>query len=152
MTAGPNGCSAAQRLVTLAHPQLRAVHVIMPASPRAAQIARQATRRALASWSIPHLQDNADQVVTELVSNAVRYGSAGCADITLRLEVTGAWLRIEVHDTATALPQPRIPTAFDESGYGFVIVEALTAKWGIRETKNGKAVWAELANDQPALL
>jgi hypothetical protein len=32
----------------------------------------------------------------------------------------------------------------DESGFGFVIVDALADKWGVRETPAGKAVWAEL--------
>jgi hypothetical protein len=37
-----------------------------------------------------------------------------------------------------------VPAGLDESGFGFVLVEALAGKWGIRETATGKAVWAEL--------
>ena len=36
------------------------------------------------------------------------------------------------------------PTGFDESGFGFVLVDALAGKWGVREMATGKAVWAEL--------
>ena len=42
------------------------------------------------------------------------------------------------------LAAPRIPGGFDESGFGFVLVDSLADKWGLRETVTGKAVWAEL--------
>ena len=38
-----------------------------------------------------------------------------------------------------------IPAGLDESGFGFVIVDALATKWGVSNTATGKAVWAELA-------
>ncbi len=127
------------------------MHVILPATPRAAGMARQAIRRALDSWSITHLQDDADLIVSELVGNAVRHGSGGCTEITLQLKATDGCLRIEVYDADPLMPEPRTPTVFDESGHGFVIVEAVSAKWGIRETEIGKAVWAELENDRALL-
>jgi anti-sigma regulatory factor (Ser/Thr protein kinase) len=108
-------------------------------------MARQAMRRALGSWSLAHLEVDADLVVSELVGNAVRHGSGRRAEITLRLKVTNGCLRIEVHDADPAMPVPRVPATLDESGYGFVVIEALTANWGIQKTEMGKAVWAELA-------
>jgi hypothetical protein len=42
------------------------------------------------------------------------------------------------------LPQPRRPARLDESGFGFVLIEALARKWGLRDTAAGKAIWAEL--------
>ena len=35
---------------------------------------------------------------------------------------------------------PRVPDGFEESGFGFVLVDALASKWGVRETAAGKAV------------
>jgi anti-sigma regulatory factor (Ser/Thr protein kinase) len=148
MAVGPRGCGIADGRGTLAHPELQEVHVILPATPRAAGLARQATRRALGVWSLAYLQDHADLVVSELVGNAVRHGSGHCAEITLRLKATNDCLRVEVHDADPAIPVPRTPASLDESGRGFVVVEALTDKWGIQETEMGKAVWAELANNQ----
>jgi len=145
MAAGQKGCDLAEEQGTLVHPELQAVHVILPATPRAARMARQAMRRALGSWSLTHMQVDADLVVSELVGNAVRHGSGRRAEITLRLKAANGCLRIEVHDADPAMPVPRIPGALDESGYGFVVVEALTTKWGIQETEMGKAVWTELA-------
>jgi anti-sigma regulatory factor (Ser/Thr protein kinase) len=148
MAVGPSGCGIADGRGTLAHPELQEVHVILPATPRAAALARQATRRALKVWSLVHLQDDANLVVSELVSNAVRHGSGHRAEITLRMKATNNCLRIEVHDADPAMPVPRTPASLDESGRGFIVVEALTAKWGIQETEMGKAVWAELADNQ----
>jgi hypothetical protein len=62
----------------------------------------------------------------------------------LRLENVGTWLRIEVHDADPRPPRPSTPVGLDESGFGFVLVDALAGKWGVRETTTGKAVWAEL--------
>jgi hypothetical protein len=42
------------------------------------------------------------------------------------------------------MPQPRTPDHLDGSGFGFVLLEALADKWGVREATIGKAVWAEL--------
>ena len=122
----------------------RTVQAGLPATPAAVQQARQATREALATWQLTGLQETAALIVSELVTNAIRHASVGGAEVGLRLEATGSWLRIEVHDTDPRPPQPRIPVAFDEGGFGFVIVEALADKWGSCQSEDGKAVWAEL--------
>jgi hypothetical protein len=36
----------------------------------------------------------------------------------------------------------------DGSGFGFVLLDALADKWGVRESTTGKAVWAELDTRQ----
>ena len=56
--------------------------------------------------------------------------------------------RLEVQDADPRWPQPRTPAWFDASGFGFVLVDALASKWGVRETATGKAVWAELDERQ----
>jgi serine/threonine-protein kinase RsbW len=116
----------------------------LPAAGQAAGLARQATREVLTSWQVAHLEDTAVLFVSELVTNAVRHACSGGSVLVLRLEAAGTSLRIEVHDADPQWPQRGTPTGLDESGFGFVIVDALADKWGVSETATGKAVWAEL--------
>jgi serine/threonine-protein kinase RsbW len=128
--------------------QLRWRQVTLPAAPPAAALARQVTRAAVAAWRLGYLADSAVLLVSELVTNAVEHArpaAAGTvAGTVLRLEYGGGWLRIEVHDTSPHTPRPRTPDWLDESGFGLMLVDALAAKWGVQQTAQGKAVWAEL--------
>jgi anti-sigma regulatory factor (Ser/Thr protein kinase) len=118
----------------------------LPAHRLAARLARRATQDTLASWGLGHLEETAVLLVSELVGNAVRYSSAGLV-LELGLEAYGAYLRMEVLDANPNPPMPRAPAALDESGFGFVLIEALADKWGVRETATGKGVWVELGTD-----
>ena len=119
----------------------------LPAADHSVWLARQATRVVLTAWRLANVEENAVLIVSELATNAVRHAQ-GTDFIALDLVAALTWLRIEVQDTDRQWPQPRIPDAFDESGFGFVLVDALAGKWGVRETEGGKAVWAELATGQ----
>ena len=116
----------------------------LPAARQAAGLARKATRDVLAGWRLAHLEETAVLLVSELVGNSVRHARTGGTVLGLRLETAGGWLRIEVYDADPRPPQPRTPTGLDESGFGFVLVDALADKWGVRQTTDGKAVWAVL--------
>ena len=116
----------------------------LPATGQAAGLARRAMRDALVFWRLGHLEETAVLLVSELVGNAVRHARTDGVAVELRLETTGTWLRIEVLDADPRPPLPRTPADLDESGFGFVLIEALADKWGVRETAVGKAVWAEL--------
>lgn len=123
------------------------LQMTLPVADQAVRLAREATRDALASWRLAHVEETAVLLVSELVTNAVRH-ARGTHAVALDLEAAGTWLRIEVQDADRHWPQPRTPASFDESGFGFVLVDALAAKWGVRETATGKAVWAELDTRQ----
>lgn len=116
----------------------------LPAAGHAPGLARQATREVLLSWRVSHLEETAVLFVSELVTNAVRHAASQGSMLVLRLEAAGTSLRIEVHDADSRWPRLGTPAGLDESGYGFVIVDALASKWGVSETSTGKAVWAEL--------
>jgi len=120
----------------------------LPAAGQAAGMARRRVSDALAWWGFRHLEETATLLVSELVSNAVRHARAGGSGLGLRIEAAGGWLRIEVYDGDPRPPRPRSPSGLDESGFGFVLVEALAGKWGVRETATGKAVWIELDTGQ----
>ena len=123
------------------------LQMTLPTANRAVRLAREATRDALAASRLAYLEETAVLLVSELVTNSVRH-ARGSDAITLELEAAGTWLRIEVTDADPRWPQPCTPAGFDESGFGFVLVDALAGKWGVRETETGKAVWAELDEGQ----
>ena len=107
--------------------------------PRDAPTAR-AARGAVGDWlsdAPPERLDAARSVVTELVSNAVRYGRA---PIGLSVEHLGDRIRIEVTHAGTGRPRARFePRA---RGRGLQIVAAQAESWGTSEDLSH--VWVEL--------
>ncbi|MFE4982031.1 MULTISPECIES: ATP-binding protein [unclassified Streptomyces] len=81
-------------------------------------------------------------VVSELVTNAIRYGAA---PITLRLIRGERTLICEVTDGAPTAPHLRHAKAVDEGGRGLQICGSLADSWGVRYVGGGKALWAEFA-------
>ena len=115
----------------------------LPAESHSVRLARHAAHVVLAAWQLAYVEETAVLIVSELVTNAVRH-AAGTDTIELDLHATRTWLRIEIQDSDRRWPRPRVPDGFEESGFGFVLVDALASKWGVRETAAGKAVSAEL--------
>ena len=121
----------------------RQLYMTLPAVSHSVRLSRYATRAVLTAWQLAHLDEAASLLVSELVTNAVRH-ARGIDVVTVNLHAGRTWLRIEVQDTDRHWPQPCIPGRYDESGFGFILVDALASNWGVRETEAGKAVWAEL--------
>src|ERR1022692_4337983 len=131
MTAHPDGASAVQAGHGAIVERCRAWRMTLPPVGPADGRARRATRDTLAAWGIGHLEETATLLVSELVGNAVRHADADRLGLELRLEASAARLRIEVHASDPQPPQPRTPAELDESGFGFILVEALADKWGV---------------------
>jgi DNA-binding CsgD family transcriptional regulator/anti-sigma regulatory factor (Ser/Thr protein kinase) len=148
MTADPSGSGPGPGRDAAAGEPLQVCLVTLPAAGQAAGMARRRVRDALASWGLVHLEETATLLVSELVGNAVRHARTDEPRLELRIEAAGTWLRIEVADGDRRPPRPRAPSGLDKSGFGFVLVEALAGKWGVRETATGKAVWIELTTEQ----
>ena len=125
----------------------RQLRMTLPAVSHSVRLSRHATSAALTAWQLAHVDEVAALLVSELVTNAVRH-ARGTDVIMVDLHAGRTWLRIEVQDTDRHWPQPRIPDGFDESGFGFILIDALASSWGVRETEAGKAVWAELDTQQ----
>jgi anti-sigma regulatory factor (Ser/Thr protein kinase) len=121
----------------------RQLRMTLPAVSNSVRLSRYATRAVLTAWQLSHVDETATLLVSELVTNVVRH-ARGTDVITVDLHAGRTWLRIEVQDTDRHWPQPRTPDGYDESGFGFILVDALSSNWGVRETDTGKAVWAEL--------
>jgi anti-sigma regulatory factor (Ser/Thr protein kinase) len=118
----------------------------LPRDPHAAALARQELDR-LGAGLAPDLLQDARLVVSELVTNAVRHGSAGPTPwIELTCELTTSHLRIEVADSGGGSSRPTVqPRQADRpSGWGLYLVQRLADHWGVREGE-GTLVWCELA-------
>ncbi|MGW3496991.1 SpoIIE family protein phosphatase [Streptomyces sp. NPDC001020] len=102
--------------------------------------ARRLARRALARWGLEELTDSVELLVSEVVTNAVRYTSR---PVTLRLLRTDV-LRCEVGDDVPQLPRLRQARATDEGGRGLYLVNRLARRWGATRLSTGKVVWFEL--------
>ena len=97
--------------------------------------------RPLRRWGLAELIPTAELVVSELVTNAVRYAQG---PIGLRLVLEDG-LVCEVFDDSAALPRLRHPGTEDERGRGLQVVSQLARRWGARRTPSGKVVWCELS-------
>lgn len=121
----------------------RLMRLALPPDVPTVRLARQATRDTLAAWQLSHLEEAAVLLVSELVTNAVRHARDTGA-IGLELASVGTGLRMEVQDGDPHWRLKPSSTDDDESGFGFVLVDSLARRWGIRRVSAGKAVWVEL--------
>ncbi|MEU6879719.1 SpoIIE family protein phosphatase [Streptomyces sp. NPDC046712] len=102
--------------------------------------ARRLARRALARWDLEELSDSVELLISEVVTNAVRYAER---PVTLRLLKTDV-LRCEVGDDSPQLPRQRRARDTDEGGRGLFLVNRLARRWGATRLSGGKVVWFEL--------
>ncbi|WP_181799330.1 ATP-binding protein [Kitasatospora acidiphila] len=113
--------------------------------------ARRRTSDFLSAYGLDALQGDAITVVSELVTNAVQYGSPRLGRVLLTLRAPNReQLHVEIRDFGpTPIPEPRDAALDDEAGRGLQIVSTLARNWGVDyRGDHGKVVWAILA-DQP---
>ncbi|MFE3828411.1 ATP-binding protein [Streptomyces sp. NPDC059092] len=111
-----------------------------------------AARRYVREFVAYHLPDTGETcvddlqlVVSELVTNAVRYGTEPGDSVLVVLAVTDTCVRVEVRDPVRRRPRFRVASQERDRGRGLLIVEALAECWGVADRPFGKAVWAEVA-------
>ncbi|MEU3251871.1 SpoIIE family protein phosphatase [Streptomyces sp. NPDC006997] len=112
----------------------------LPREPRSVGRAREYARDQLLGWDLEPLVDTTELLVSELVTNALRYGEG---EIRLRL-LLDRTLVCEVWDAGLVQPRRRRARDTDEGGRGLQLVGLLSAAWGSRRTPRGKTVWFEL--------
>ncbi|MBF6047546.1 SpoIIE family protein phosphatase [Streptomyces sp. NRRL B-1677] len=117
----------------------------LPADPALVSSVRAAVTRRLAEWGLEETAFAAELLLSELVTNAIRYGSG---PIQVRLLYDRA-LTCEVADTSSTSPHLRHAAATDEGGRGLFLVAQLSQSWGTRYTPEGKVIWAECALEVP---
>jgi anti-sigma regulatory factor (Ser/Thr protein kinase) len=113
------------------------------ADARAATAARRVAIAALRrAGHERRLLDDAQLVITELATNAVRHART---PFSLSIRMTRSAVRIRVRDRSHAVPALRGDPGVSSSGRGMRIVSALASRWGVDHVPDGKVVWAELA-------
>jgi PAS domain S-box-containing protein len=113
----------------------------LSADPEAVAGVRADVVRQLSAWGLEEVAFVTELVVSELVTNAIRYG---VAPIRLRL-IRDRTLICEVADTSSTAPRMRRARVYDEGGRGLLLVAQLTEHWGTRYTPTGKIIWCEQA-------
>ncbi|MES5820693.1 SpoIIE family protein phosphatase [Streptomyces sp. RG80] len=111
----------------------------LPSDPSVVADARAQASRQLALWGLEDAAFVTELVVSELVTNAIRYGAV---PIGLRL-IRDRTLICEVSDASNTAPHLRRARTYDEGGRGLHMVAQLTQGWGTRQTAEGKTIWAE---------
>ncbi|MEU6511566.1 SpoIIE family protein phosphatase [Streptomyces sp. NPDC046942] len=111
----------------------------VPPDPAEVAVFRQAAGEQLTAWGLEEAAFVTELVVSELVTNAIRYGDP---PIKLRL-IRDRALICEVSDASSTSPHLRRANANDEGGRGLLLVAQLTQRWGSRQTGRGKTIWAE---------
>jgi hypothetical protein len=146
--------------------QIMIILTILAGFPCMAPVARAVMRNALAGCP---RRDDAEQVVSEFVTTAVRHSHSRGTQFELSLDVTHGWLRIEVKDGGPfGYPPPKpldSPASHiypwialyeedrqrdraaevEEYGQGLAIISAFSDRWGQSSYPGHSIWWAELA-------
>jgi anti-sigma regulatory factor (Ser/Thr protein kinase) len=88
-----------------------------------------------------HATADAVLLVSELATNAVRYGEG---EFLVHVDVDDDVIRVEVADSSRELPRLRPPAETAATGRGLHIVAALALSWGAETRGPGKVVWFTL--------
>ena len=128
--------------------QPEASHALVPA-PESVKVARDFTRATLAGWGMIALADDAELVISELVTNALRHTTPGPGGdgpvIRLKLLGQAPYLMCLVSDPSRDIPLRRRSSPDDPTGRGLQVIEACSSRWGWHLLDDGgKVVWAVL--------
>jgi anti-sigma regulatory factor (Ser/Thr protein kinase) len=105
-----------------------------------------AAARAMAADVVAdlHLERVADDlalVVSELVTNAIRYAQP---PVEIEIETSDDAVTVAVGDGSPGRPSPREVADDEEGGRGLTLIDLLAAETGVRPKPPGKTIWAAL--------
>ncbi|MES4901152.1 MULTISPECIES: SpoIIE family protein phosphatase [unclassified Streptomyces] len=111
----------------------------IPPDPSLVEDARKVAVEQLDEWGLADATFTTELLVSELVTNAIRYGDS---PIQLRL-IRDTTLICEVSDASSTAPHLRRARVYDEGGRGLLLVSQLSQNWGTRHATVGKTIWCE---------
>jgi hypothetical protein len=122
--------------------------------PGAVPCARLHARQLLWEWGLTRLTNDAELLVSELVTNGVRASRDMGAGMPVGLWLLADWatVLILVWDASRRLPEAVYTAADAEGGRGLMLVEAISTRWDwyFPRGMGGKVVWAEIRAEFPA--
>ncbi|UYB37850.1 SpoIIE family protein phosphatase [Streptomyces sp. Je 1-4] len=114
----------------------------VPRDPAGVGPVRNDCVRRLADWGLQDIAFGTELILSELITNAIRYGAE---PIHVRLLHTRSALISEVSDGSSTSPHIRQAKATDEDGRGLFLVAQFAEHWGTRYSPRGKTIWAAQA-------
>jgi anti-sigma regulatory factor (Ser/Thr protein kinase) len=115
--------------------------VDIPRDPRAPANARRAVD-GLSGRVAEDVIPDVKLLVSELITNSVKYGGTGEVDLIVRSE-DREHVYVEVVDQGVGfVPTARDRPTTEAGGWGLHLVETLTERWGVRE--GSTHVWFEI--------
>lgn len=122
----------------------RRVHLHLRPGAQAPGEAREMVAQACHEWALPHLSDDAQLIVSELVTNGILHARS---ELRVTAALGATHLHLYVRDRGRGVPHvPSYRTRERRSigGLGLILVDSLAAAWGTTIGAHGKTVWATL--------
>ena len=116
-----------------------AAEITLPDHEHSARQARTFLSEAFCSVHHARVLDEAQLLVSELVTNAVRYGGP---PVLVRVDCDGsAGLQVSVSDGNPRPPVRKDVAPEAEGGRGVALVDIISDRWGVDQAASGKTVW-----------
>ena len=120
----------------------------VPASAQGPAAARRVVAALLPVWELPDLSDDAQLVVSEIVTNAYQH-APGTDSFELELVRREHGVRIALADGNAVRPViAELKAQNQPHGRGMAIVAALASGWGAEDHHGGKRVWVDLDRER----
>ena len=116
----------------------------LPAEPHSAKVARDAV--AGLDGHLGAVFADVVLLISELVTNSVRHAGLDASQpLQLSVVVEGESVRIAVRDPGPGFRPPKAPDdPAHVGGWGLVLVDQLSERWGVDRQDDATVVWCEL--------
>ena len=115
--------------------------------PLAVRAARSVVRERLSGALPDRRLDDVELLISELATNSVRHAGAGAkSQLAVEAALWDDCVQLRMCDEGTGFEEPETPTphADGEGGYGLVLLDRLSDRWGVKRN-GGFCVWFDIA-------